>query len=110
MATRSAQWRPPNMPSARDDHLRWGWLSQVGDGHWLVAARAVAAVSYPPAEQPAVRASAFVDVALFAFRALVDGGEAEFRRAAHRAPPSGTTPAPASAWESRTDSPAVWQT
>src|SRR5947207_11062940 len=100
--------------SSAHGHHRVGLLGEVADGDGFVAVWAVAAGVDASAEQVAVRAAAFVEVAGFAVGAFIDGAESsEVETAgwpAHRVPPSATTPAPASAWDRRTLSPLVWQT
>src|SRR5512132_2112821 len=84
---------------------------EVADRDGFVAVRAEAAGVDAPAEQVAVWAAAFVEVADLAVGAFVDGAQpGSVRWPAHRAPSRAMTPAPARAWDSRTDSPLVWQT
>src|SRR5258706_15181933 len=86
-------------------------LGEVADGDGFVAVRAAAAGVEATAEQVAVRAAAFVEVAGLAVGTFIDGAQpGELVSAwwlAHRVPASATTPAPASAWDRRTLSPLV---
>ena len=113
-----ARWWPWDLPSGGHQRRsvrcgalrspRVGWCSaQVGFGDWLVAVGAGSARADSAGEEVAVRAAALVDVAGFAFGAFVDDADAGTGAGAHRVPPSGVTPAPANAWDRRTDSPLV---
>ena len=95
---------------ARWPHLReHGGLGEVADRDGFLAAGTVSAAVDAAAEQVAVGAAAFIEVAGLAVGAFIDGPETDPCGGGHRGPPSGWTPAPARAWESRTLSPVVWQ-
>src|SRR5664279_710187 len=110
----SAQWRPPTAfgqvwgiaVSSGWVVLRSGRLGRLArQAVWAGAARADSA-----GEEVAVRAAALVEVAGFALGAFVDDADAGAGAGAHRVPPNGVTPAPANAWDRRTDSPLVCAT